>query len=186
MHGNVDGVPVEVFLAVPMQAIPEAVRLLEADLPLPAYAHPGDAGADLHAAEDVVLAPGERRLVRTGLGIALPEGYVGLVHPRSGLASRLGVTVLNAPGTVDAGYRGEIMVNLVNHDPDTPAAIARGDRIAQLVVQRVERADFDCVDELSDSSRGIGGHGSTGGHAALANTPEEADRVAVGGSAKEE
>jgi dUTP pyrophosphatase len=160
-------VTVEPIEAVPMQAIPVAVRLLEEDLPLPAYAHPGDAGADLHAAEDAILAPGERRLVRTGLAIALPEGYVGLVHPRSGLASRLGVTVLNAPGTVDAGYRGEIMVNLVNHDRDAPATIVRGDRIAQLVVQRVERAHFHRVDELPTSVRGAGGHGSTGGHAGL-------------------
>jgi dUTP pyrophosphatase len=101
------------------------------------------------------------------VAIALPDGYVGLVHPRSGLAARLGVTVLNAPGTVDAGYRGEIMVNLVNHDTHTVAKIARGDRIAQLVVQRVERAHFQVVDELPDSSRGAGGHGSTGGHAGL-------------------
>jgi dUTP pyrophosphatase len=105
------------------------------------------------------------------VAIALPTGFVGLVHPRSGLATRLGVTVLNAPGTVDSGYRGEILVNLVNHDPATTAVISRGDRIAQLVVQRVERADFYCVDELSDSSRGIGGHGSTGGHAAFAPLP---------------
>jgi dUTP pyrophosphatase len=143
------------------------VRRLDPGLPMPAYAHEGDAGADLYAATDVELAPGARALVGTGMAIALPPGYVGLVHPRSGLAARLGVTVLNAPGTVDAGYRGEILVNLVNHDPVTPARIARGDRIAQLVVQRVERADFDEVEELSDSSRGAGGHGSTGGHASL-------------------
>jgi dUTP pyrophosphatase len=143
------------------------VRRLDPGLPLPAYAHPGDAGADLVAAEDVELAPGARRLVRTGLAIALPEGYVGLVHPRSGLAVRLGVTVLNAPGTVDAGYRGEILVNLVNHDPATTAKISRGDRIAQLIVQRVERAVFHVVDELTDTSRGAAGHGSTGGHQAL-------------------
>ena len=152
------------------------VRRLDPDLPLPAYAHPGDAGADLVAAEDVELAPGARRAVRTGLAIALPEGYVGLVHPRSGLAARLGVTVLNAPGTVDAGYRGEILVNLVNHDPAATAKISRGDRIAQLVVQRVERAVFHVVDELADTSRGAGGHGSTGGHAALPaqqNRPEQ-------------
>jgi dUTP pyrophosphatase len=99
--------------------------------------------------------------------VALPEGYVGLVHPRSGLAARLGVTVLNAPGTVDAGYRGEILVNLINHDRVSPAKISRGDRIAQLVVQRVERAEFQAVDELPASSRGEGGHGSTGGHAGL-------------------
>ncbi|HEX6969620.1 MAG TPA: dUTP diphosphatase [Micromonosporaceae bacterium] len=148
--------------------IPVAVRRLDPDVPLPAYAYPGDAGADLVAAEDVVIAPGERALVRTGVAIALPEGFVGLVHPRSGLAARLGVTVLNAPGTVDAGYRGEIMVNLINHDPREPARILRGDRIAQLVVQRVERAHFHLVDELPQSARGVGGHGSTGGHAALA------------------
>jgi dUTP pyrophosphatase len=145
-----------------------ALRRLVPDLPLPSYAHPGDAGADLVAASDVELAPGERRLVPTGVAVALPEGYVGLVHPRSGLAARLGVTVLNAPGTVDAGYRGEIMVILVNHDRANSVKISRGDRIAQLVVQRVERADFQVVDELPDSSRGAGGHGSTGGHASLA------------------
>jgi dUTP pyrophosphatase len=148
-------------------AVPVPVRRLDPDLPLPAYAHPGDAGADLVAAEDVELAPGARALVRTGVAIALPEGFVGLVHPRSGLAARLGVTVLNAPGTVDAGYRGEIMVNLVNHDRAGTAKISRGDRIAQLVVQRVERAAFQPVDELPDSRRGAGGHGSTGGHAGL-------------------
>lgn len=145
-----------------------AVRRLDERLPMPAYAHDLDAGADLYAAVDVVLAPGERALVPTGIAIALPPGYVGLVHPRSGLAHRLGVTVLNAPGTVDAGYRGEIQVNLINHDPQATAVIAHGDRIAQLVVQRVERADFEGVEELPDTSRGAGGHGSTGGHAALA------------------
>jgi dUTP diphosphatase len=149
------------------QTVPVAVRQLDPELPLPSYAHPGDAGADLYAARDVTLAPGARELVPTGIAVALPEGYVGLVHPRSGLASRLGVTVLNAPGTVDAGYRGEIMVNLINHDPEHPAKISRGDRIAQLVVQRVEQADFLRVDELPDSVRGAGGHGSTGGHAGL-------------------
>lgn len=143
------------------------VRRLEPDLPLPAYAHPGDAGADLVAAQDVELAPGERALVRTGIAIALPEGYVGLVHPRSGLAARMGVTVLNAPGTVDSGYRGEILVNLVNHDRVITAKICRGDRIAQLVIQRVERAHFHVVDHLPDTVRGAGGHGSTGGHAGL-------------------
>jgi dUTP diphosphatase len=144
------------------------VRRLDPDLPMPSYAHPGDAGADLYAAENVELAPGDRALVRTGIAVALPDGYVGLVHPRSGLAARVGVTVLNAPGTVDAGYRGEILVNLVNHDRATAAKISRGDRIAQLVVQRVEHAHFMVADELADSSRGAGGHGSTGGHAGLA------------------
>jgi dUTP diphosphatase len=152
------------------------VRRLDPDLPVPAYAHPGDAGADLVAAADVELAPGERRLVPTGIAIALPDGYVGLVHPRSGLAHRLGVTVLNAPGTVDAGYRGEIFVNLVNHDPAATVKISRGDRIAQLLVQRVERAEFRVVDELPDTVRGAGGHGSTGGHHAL---PEQEGVVDV-------
>ncbi len=143
------------------------VRRLDPDLPLPAYSHPGDAGADLVAAEDAEIAPGAWTKVRTGIAIALPEGFVGLVHPRSGLAARLGVTVLNAPGTVDAGYRGEILVNLINHDRDRTVKISRGDRIAQLVVQRVERAVFHAVDTLDDTSRGAGGHGSTGGHQAL-------------------
>jgi dUTP pyrophosphatase len=145
------------------------VRRLAPDLPVPAYAHPGDAGADLVAASDVELPPGARAMVPTGVAIELPPGYVGLVHPRSGLAARLGVTVLNAPGTVDAGYRGEILVNLINHDPARTVTISRGDRIAQLVIQRVERADFHVVDQLEDSSRGAGGHGSTGGHQALAD-----------------
>jgi len=156
------------------------IRLLDPDLPLPAYAHPGDAGADLVAAEDVELAPGARRAVRTGIAVAIPEGYVGLVHPRSGLAARLGVTVLNAPGTVDAGYRGEILVILVNHDPANPVKISRGDRIAQLVVQRVEHARFQVVDELEETARGAGGHGSTGGHQALPT--QQAQPVTKGGS----
>ncbi|HWS32610.1 MAG TPA: dUTP diphosphatase [Actinoplanes sp.] len=143
------------------------VLRLDPDLPLPAYAHPGDAGADLVAAEEAELAPGARAKIRTGVAIALPEGFVGLVHPRSGLAARLGVTVLNAPGTVDAGYRGEILVNLINHDRANTVKIARGDRIAQLVIQRVERAVFHPVETLDDTARGSGGHGSTGGHQAL-------------------
>ncbi|MDG4785838.1 dUTP diphosphatase [Micromonospora sp. WMMD1102] len=166
------------------QPVPVPVRRLDPELPLPAYAHPGDAGADLVAAEEVEIPPGRWRLVRTGVALALPPGYVGLVHPRSGLAARLGVTVLNAPGTVDAGYRGEILVNLVNHDRDRTAKISRGDRIAQLVVQRVERAEFLPVDELPDSARGTGGHGSTGGHAGLAapRTPvQPTGSVGLGG-----
>jgi dUTP pyrophosphatase len=131
---------------------------------LPAYAHPGDAGADLSCAEDVVLGPGERSTVATGVRIALPEGYAAFVHPRSGLAARRGVTVLNAPGTVDAGYRGEIRVTLLNTDRTTTVTFHRGDRIAQLVVQRVDHADFVLVDELPGSVRGAGGFGSTGGH----------------------
>jgi dUTP pyrophosphatase len=153
------------------------VRLLDPELPLPAYSHPGDAGADLVAAADVELPPGGRALVPTGVALALPDGYVGLVHPRSGLAARLGVTVLNAPGTVDAGYRGEILVNLINHDREVPAKISRGDRIAQLVVQRVARARFEPVTELPESRRGTGGHGSTGGHVGLVPPPADGDRA---------
>ncbi|MDN4173181.1 dUTP diphosphatase [Nocardioides sp. SOB77] len=136
---------------------------LDPDLPLPAYAHPGDAGADLVTTVDVVLAPGERALVPTGIAIALPEGYVALVHPRSGLAAKHGVSIVNAPGTVDAGYRGEVKVLLVNLDPAEPVELRRGDRIAQLVVQRVETARFVEVDVLPSSARGTGGYGSTGG-----------------------
>ena len=147
--------------------VPVPVRLLDPELPLPTYAHPGDAGADLMAAADVELPPGGRALVPTGVAIALPEGFVGLVHPRSGLAARLGVTVLNAPGTVDAGYRGEIRVCLVNLDPVEPIVLRRGDRIAQLVVQKVEHAEFIEVERLDETVRGAGGYGSTGGHATL-------------------
>jgi dUTP pyrophosphatase len=137
-----------------------------AELPrnVPTYALPGDAGADLTAAEDVELAPFQRALVGTGVAVAIPEGYAGFVHPRSGLAHRLGLSMVNAPGTIDAGYRGEIKVNLINLDPTTPIALRRGDRIAQLVVQPVVRALFVPVDELPSSERGAGGHGSTGGH----------------------
>ena len=139
------------------------VVLLEQDLPLPRYAHPGDAGADLVTRVDVVLGPGCRVTVPTGVAIALPRGYAAFVHPRSGLARRHGLTVLNAPGTVDAGYRGEIEVTLVNTDPTTPVRLARGDRIAQLVVQRVEHATFHRADRLPGSHRGEGGFGSSGG-----------------------
>jgi dUTP pyrophosphatase len=157
----------------PDERVVVALRRLDPDLPLPEYAHPGDAGADLLAARDVELRPGERALVPTGVAIALPDGYVGLVHPRSGLAARLGVTVLNAPGTVDAGYRGEILVNLINHDRANVAKISRGDRIAQLVVQRVERAHFRVAEQLAGTSRGAGGHGSTGGHSGLPAGPNQ-------------
>jgi dUTP pyrophosphatase len=136
---------------------------LDPDLPAPSYARPGDAGADLRTREDVVLQPGQRRVVPTGVAIALPDGFVGLVHPRSGLAARYGLTVVNAPGTVDSGYRGEIMVTLLNTDPGEPIVLRRGDRIAQLVVQRVEHARFVAVEALPDSVRGAGGLGSTGG-----------------------
>lgn len=143
--------------------VPVPLRRLDLDLPLPSYAHDGDAGADLHAATDVTLAPGERTLVPTGVALALPDGYVGLVHPRSGLAARHGITIVNAPGTVDSGYRGEVLVNLVNLDPREPFTVRRGDRIAQLVVQEVARAEFIEVDSLEDTSRGDTGHGSSGG-----------------------
>lgn len=139
------------------------VRRLDPELPLPSYAHPGDAGADLHAAVDCHLAPGARALVPTGLALALPEGYVGLVHPRSGLAARHGITIVNAPGTIDAGYRGEISVCLLNTDREQEFTVRRGDRIAQLVLQRVETADFVETDDLGGSARGAGGYGSTGG-----------------------
>jgi len=140
-----------------------AVLRLDPDLPLPAYAHPGDAGADLVTAVDLILAPGERALVPTGVALALPDGYVALVHPRSGLAARHGLSIVNTPGTIDAGYRGEIQVLLINHDPHESVELRRGDRVAQLVVQRFERAAFVAVDELPASVRGTGGYGSTGG-----------------------
>jgi dUTP pyrophosphatase len=140
-----------------------SVQQLDPDLPLPSYAHPGDAGADLVTGVDIDLAPGERALVPTGIAVALPEGYVALVHPRSGLAARHGLSIVNTPGTVDAGYRGEIKVLLINHDPVEAITLRRGDRIAQLVVQRVERARFEPVAALPDSVRGSGGYGSTGG-----------------------
>ncbi|WP_157559546.1 dUTP diphosphatase [Nocardioides sp. Soil777] len=140
-----------------------AIVRLDPDLPLPSYAHPGDAGADLRTTVDVTLAPGERALVPTGIGIALPDGYVALVHPRSGLAARHGLSIVNSPGTVDAGYRGEVKVMLINHDPIEAVELRRGDRIAQLVIQRFERARFVEVGQLPDSVRGEGGYGSTGG-----------------------
>jgi len=142
------------------------IQRLDPGLPLPQRSHPGDAGADLFAAVDVELAPGQRAVVPTGVAIALPDGYAAFVHPRSGLAARHGVTIVNAPGTVDAGYRGEIRVTLLNTDADHPVAFSRGDRIAQLVVQRVELAVFHEVERLPGSARGVDGFGSTGGHAA--------------------
>lgn len=138
------------------------IRQLDPELPLPGYAHPGDAGADLVSAEDFTLAAGERRLVPTGVAVAIPQGWVGLVHPRSGLAVKHGITLVNTPGTIDAGYRGELKVCLLNTDRSTPVSFRRGDRIAQLVLQRVDQADFVPVDQLQDSDRGAGGFGSTG------------------------
>ena len=137
------------------------VRRLDPDVPLPSYAHPGDAGMDLASAEQRTLGPGERAAVATGLAVAVPDGWVGLVHPRSGLSLRDGVTVVNAPGTVDSGYRGELKVLLVNLG-DRPVEITRGERIAQLVLQRVGLAVIQEVDELDDTQRGAGGFGSTG------------------------
>lgn len=140
-----------------------AVRRLDPDLPMPSYARPGDAGADLVAREGVTLAPGGgRALVPTGIAVALPRGTAGFVQPRSGLALRHGVTCLNSPGLIDCGYRDELKVLLVNLDPETAFTVTRGDRIAQLVIQRVEQADLVVVDELPDSERGTGGFGSTG------------------------
>ena len=139
---------------------------------MPSRAHDGDAGVDLFSALDVELAPGQRTLVPTGVAVAIPHGMVGLVHPRSGLAARVGLSIVNSPGTIDAGYRGEVKVALINLDPEAPIVVNRGDRIAQLLVQRVELPELVEVtsfDEagLADTSRGDGGHGSSGGHASL-------------------
>jgi dUTP pyrophosphatase len=149
-----------------------AVVRLDRDLPMPSRAHDGDAGVDLCTAVDVELAPGRRALVPTGIAVAIPHGMVGLVHPRSGLAARVGLSIVNSPGTIDAGYRGEIKVALINLDPEEPILLRRGDRIAQLLVQRVELPELVEVtsfDEagLGDTSRGEGGHGSSGGHESL-------------------
>jgi dUTP diphosphatase len=138
------------------------VRRLHDTASLPVYAHPGDAGADLTTTVDVELAPGERGVIPTGLALALPDGYAAFVHPRSGLAARFGVAIVNAPGTVDAGYRGEVKVLLVNLDPTSPVRLSAGDRVAQLVIQRVEQARFSEVTELPGSVRDEGGFGSTG------------------------
>ena len=157
------------------------VQRLDAELPLPAYALPGDAGADIVTAVDVHLAPGERAVLPTGLAIALPPGHAAFVHPRSGLAARAGLGLVNAPGTIDAGYRGEIKVIVINHDRERPLHLARGERIAQLVVQKVEYAEFVEVEQLPASARGDGGHGSTGGAAVLAERPLEHPHAAVQG-----
>lgn len=138
------------------------VQILDPGIEAPRYSKDGDAGADLRAREDTVLAPGQRALIPTGVAIALPEGYVGLVHPRSGLAAKHGITILNAPGTVDSGYRGELMVTLLNTDQNETYEIQRGERIAQLVIQKYEHATFGIVDELPASDRGAAGFGSTG------------------------
>jgi dUTP pyrophosphatase len=145
-----------------MSSVEVLITRLDPDLPLPRYAKGGDAGADIVSRIDITLAPGERALVPTGIAIALPDGYVALVHPRSGLAIKHGVTMVNAPGTVDAGYRGELQIILINHDKSESVSFKRGDRIAQLVIQKVERAEFIEVRELPGSGRGTGGFGSTG------------------------
>lgn len=140
------------------------IKLFDPELPAPAYAKPGDAGADLRSRIDFELEPGERALVPTGVAIALPEGYVGLVHPRSGLATKNGITIVNAPGTVDSGYRGELMVTLLNTDKTKSFHVQRGDRIAQLIIQKYEHATFTIVDELDQTERGSSGFGSSGIH----------------------
>ena len=145
-----------------MSGVEVLITRLDPDLPLPSYAKGGDAGADIVSRIDFTIAPGERALIPTGVAIALPDGYVALVHPRSGLAIKHGITMVNSPGTVDAGYRGELQVILINHDKSESVSFKRGDRIAQLVIQKVERADFIEVEELPGSGRGSGGFGSTG------------------------
>ena len=145
-----------------MSSVQVLITRLDPELPLPRYAKGGDAGADIVSRIDISLAPGERALVPTGIAIALPDGYVALVHPRSGLAIKHGVTMVNAPGTVDAGFRGELQIILINHDKSEPVSFKRGDRIAQLVIQKVEHAEFVEVRDLPGSGRGTGGFGSTG------------------------
>lgn len=152
------------------------VRVLPHGLGLPTRAHPGDAGLDLCTTDDAELEPGQRVLVGTGIALALPDDHVGLVHPRSGLAARTGLTVLNAPGTIDAGYRGEVAVCLVNHDPEHAVHLRRGDRVAQLVIQRVARVVLREVAQLPGSERGTQGHGSSGGSAHLAVSDEQTGR----------
>jgi dUTP pyrophosphatase len=164
-HNGIDGASEEVVLAPSPPTGPVAVPVvrLDPDLPLPSYAREGDAGADLVARTAVTLAPaGGRALVPTGIALAIPPGYAGFVQPRSGLALRHGVTCLNTPGLIDSGYRDELAVLLVNTDPETAYEVKRGDRIAQLVIQRVEAAHFVSMDELTESRRGLGGFGSTG------------------------
>mgnify|MGYP003335137517 FL=1 len=146
-----------------MSSLRVLIQRLDKELPLPQYAKPGDAGLDVYARIDCTLAPGARALVPTGIAIALPEGYVCLAHPRSGLAVKYGISIVNTPGTIDAGYRGEIQINLINHDLQNHFEIKRGDRIAQLVFQKFEHAQFEEVDVLPESERGTGGFGSTGG-----------------------
>jgi dUTP diphosphatase len=148
------------------------VQRLDDGLPLPVYALPGDAGADIVAAHDLTLEPGERAVLPTGIALAVPAGYAAFVHPRSGLAARAGLGLVNAPGTIDAGYRGELKLIVVNHDPHRPIELRRGERVAQLVFQRVALAEFVEVPALPRSERGAAGHGSTGGASALQTVHE--------------
>ena len=164
-------------------ALEVLLRRVDPDVPLPAYEHPGDAGADLRTTEACRLAPGERAVLPTGVSVALPEGYAAFVHPRSGLAARCGVALVNAPGTVDAGYRGEIKVIVVNLDPREAVRFERFERIAQLVVQQVERVRFVPVAELPGSARAEGGFGSTGGHASVEGERGTSGQAALGGTA---
>jgi dUTP pyrophosphatase len=158
------------------------VRRLDPEVPLPAYAHPGDAGCDLVTTADAEVGPGERVVLGTGLALALPDGYAAFVHPRSGLAAHHGVSLVNAPGTIDAGYRGEIRVIVINHDPRKVLRLRRMDRVAQLVVQRVEQVAWrEELAELSPSARGAGGHGSTGGHAESGPGPVVGTAAGSGG-----
>jgi dUTP pyrophosphatase len=150
------------------------IQRLDDEVELPHYVHPGDAGADLHTTIDVTLAPGERAVVPSGIAIALPAGYAAFVHPRSGLGARCGLSLVNAPGTIDSGYRGEIKMCLINLDPTTPIKLRRGDRVAQLVIQRVEQAEFRVVANLPESVRGDGGYGSTGGFDPTDSAQQEA------------
>ena len=152
-----------------VKSIPVPLQQLDPQLPLPYYAHADDAGADLVTAEDFTLAPGQRRMVPTGLAVAIPSGWVGLVHPRSGLAARHGISIVNAPGTVDSGYRGELKILMINTDPSESVSFTRGDRIAQLVLQEVAQAQFIPVDTLPETSRGVGGFGSSG----LSSAPDQ-------------
>ncbi|MEU5689291.1 dUTP diphosphatase [Streptomyces venezuelae] len=167
---------------MPIQELDVLIRRVDPEVPLPAYAQPGDAGADLRTTESCELKPGERVVLPTGVSIALPEGYAAFVHPRSGLAARCGVALVNAPGTVDAGYRGEIKVIVVNLDPRDSVRFERFDRIAQLVVQQVEKVRFQEVAELPASARAEGGFGSTGGHAAVGSGPGASPGEQTGGN----
>ncbi|MEJ7647840.1 MAG: dUTP diphosphatase [Nakamurella sp.] len=157
--------------ATPM--LPVRVRRLDPGVPLPRYAMPGDAGADLVTTVDCRLEPGQRAVVPTGIAIALPFGYAAFVHPRSGLAARVGLSIVNTPGTIDAGYRGELKLVLINHDPRAAIELRRFERVAQLVIQKVEYANFVEVDDLDPTDRADGGYGSTGGSEALGQERSE-------------